>query len=420
MVMDRTVAGTGAGALSGAAAGGVVAGPWGAAGGAILGGIFGYLNSQAADEADEASKQRLKEIAEKIQREWQTPNLDSTPLTPEEYKVLSRYVPQTAQLIQEKTPQMISEAGSQREIGAQQEALSRYQELAKSGTDAQQDAATQKALYTASENSKANRAAIARQYEQRGLGGSGMDFLGEVADQGQQNQNAYLASLDAVANAQKTRMAALGQYADLAGSTRGQNLNVERSNNDTINQFNERATRTKNQYNQYLAETANKAQLENQGREQIAADNNVSRANQFMISNRDTKNSNEMSRVSNFNNRLGAELGIAQQGNTLEGQIAANRVGAQKDLFNAGIGAATTYGAYNSAKERADKEDKRYDQQYELQKDRNDIERARIPVAPVVGDSQVATNLDAEGNIKPKYNLGTNTQNFFNTTNSAG
>ncbi len=267
MAFTDWIGGALGGAASGAIAGNMVAPGIGAVVGALAGGALGgWAASEAAARsrgATDAEVAQLKAIFDRVDKEWATPQYDETArITPEEYKLVGNYIPEFAQFVEENKPQLISQSVSSQERQAQRNALEQYRQMGQTGQDAIAKAAEEHAAFQANAAERQKRLQIMQQATQRGLGPESM-VGAELAGAQQASDQQRQAALDAEAQAQQRRIQALQQYSQLATNMQQQNLTTEAKNADIINQFNERLTRSRNDYNQYRANLANQAQQQN-------------------------------------------------------------------------------------------------------------------------------------------------------------
>ena len=179
----------------------------------------------------------------------------------------------------------MTDSASQPEKRMQREALNRYSNLSQTGTDVIADAQREEALFDAGAQDKARRNQIVQNMANRGLGGSGQDLLAQMQSSQDAAVNARSASLDAVKQAEMRRLGALDKMANMAGSVRSQNSQVEQTNANIMNSFNQRLASSKNLYNQNAAQTQNDAQKFNIGNEQQTRNANTGLRNQTNFTN---------------------------------------------------------------------------------------------------------------------------------------
>lgn len=322
-------------------------GPGGVALGVGAGLVHGYTSGQQADEDNQAAIKRSDALKAQWDREFKLPDYDKTPFSPQDYKLLSTYNPEFARFIQEKHPQLVTEAASAGAKAAQNRALDQYGQMAQSGNDAQSIADTEKARFTADSDAGARRNRVLQEYGQQATGGQAL--LSNIAGSQQDDQGERMAALNAAAGASQRRMSALSQYAGLAGNIRSENNAVEQGNNSVINAFNTRNSQNLQSYENSRAQLANQAQLHNEQQGQAISNLNTglsNQAQQFNIQRGDTHDTN-MATFSN--NRLTGSTGLGQATNALQTEAAASNNAANNGMFQAGLGAVATGAQLNSA-----------------------------------------------------------------------
>lgn len=314
--------------------------------------VTALAGAYAAYKKGEISKEdyeNRKRIAEEIQGKLKAPPGTAVEFTPEEYAYAQQYVPQIAQHIQEKQPQIVTESGSQFEKRMQRDALAKYSNLANTGQDNVADAQREEALFEADSRDKSRRAMILRDMANRGLSGSGMDLLGQQQSSQDAAVGARQASLDAVKQAEVRRLAALGSQANLAGQVRGQNTQVEQTNAQIMNSFNQRLANSKNLYNQQVANTNNDAQRFNIGNKQQVDMANTGLRNQANMNNI-TRQENAQQRLLDFQNA--SATGNLERLSELSKDKAAMDREQLGDYFQTGTGAVSAgMGAYSAGRQ---------------------------------------------------------------------
>ena len=327
---------------TGAAAGTAVAPGIGTAIGAGVGLLGGLISYKAANDLAETSKNAskeelaaLKEIMSKVESQWETPSLDTTPLTPQETKLLQKYVPSVAQYTAENAPHILTGKGQQESITAQRDALQQLQARAAGGQDATFDAQRELASTQAAQDLKGHRENILRESARRGLGGSGQEVLAQMAAAGNAEQMARQESLQGAQAADQRRIQALQQMTGLAGTMRGQAAQQEQSNADILNSFNQRSAVRKQAYDQYVADQKNQATLRNIQEQQRISEANAGNAYAAAVRNQNAANVAATTRAANANQKLQA---IAGMGQNVAGAQRAGTVDAAKSDA-AGLGA---------------------------------------------------------------------------------
>lgn len=284
---------------------------------ATIGG--GVMQARAADELAEATKNasaeevaRLQEIMKKVEEGWQSPTLDTTPITPQELKLLQKYVPTVAQRTEEAAPHMLTGKGQQESITAQRDALQQLQARAAGGQDATFDAQRELASTQAAQDLKGQRENILRESARRGLGGSGQEILAQMAAAGNAENMARQESLQGAQAADQRRIQALQQMTGLAGTMRGQAAQQEQSNADILNSFNQRAAARKQAYDQYVADQQNQAAMRNIGEQQRIAEANARNTYAAATRNQDIANQAATARAALANQKLQTIAGMGR------------------------------------------------------------------------------------------------------------
>jgi len=268
--------------------------------------VTAIATAYAAYKKGEISKEeyeRNKQLGQEMEAKLKAPPGMAEPFTPEEYAFAQKYNPQIAAYVEENRPELVTESGSQTEKRMQRNALSKYSNLAETGTDVIADAQREEALFDADAQDKARRNQIVQNMANRGLGGSGQDMLAQMQSSQDSAVNARSASLDAVKQAEARRLGALDKMAGLAGNVRGQNFQVEQNNANVMNAFNQRLSSSKNQYNQNAADTQNRAQQFNIENEQRVNAANTGLRNQSNLSNL-TREEDAKQRLLDFQNNM--------------------------------------------------------------------------------------------------------------------
>jgi hypothetical protein len=308
--------------------------------GLIGAGVQSYFTNKQA-QSDEDRSRIIEELQTRAYENLQMPSGQATPLTFEEYSVLAQYKPEIARMVAETAPQLIGEAQSQDVIQVQKDTLQQYQQLSKSGVDAQGEADRSRLLSDVQGKSNTARANLLREYSQRGLGGSGQDVLANLAAEGQIQDRAQQQGLDIAAQNQGRRLDALKNASNLAGQMRQTNLGVEQTNTNTMNEFNRRNTMNLQNYEIQRANALNQAQQLNQNRAQSVADNNI--AGRTQINNQNlirTEQAAETLRRAQNDRTLG-KAGVQVAGQERGGQIEANRTAGKLAAINTVLGGAT-------------------------------------------------------------------------------
>jgi len=296
-------------------------------------GIAQYMNSEQARSASTAERKKMQEALNKIQ----APDFDFSNITPEEYKVIGKYVPQVAQYVAEANPTVVQQTGQMKEgQGAMLDALRRYRSIASSDSDpafqAQLDLAARRSQAEAQSRQESTMLAAQR----RGQGGS-LATLGAQLQGGSaaMDRNAEMGK-NAAIEAYRNKLDAMRQSANLGGQVYQQDLGYQRTNADIINSFNQRAATTRQNYMNNSANTLNDAQRINMQATQSAADANVSARNSANMSNRDRVNSLKQQVYGNQMAKYGQQVGNTNAARQDIYQNAQDRNNAMQSVANIG------------------------------------------------------------------------------------
>jgi len=244
--------------------------------------IVGLNAAKDAKRINEETYQRLMATARDYENEMKglVPPGTVNPVQLQEFKrVVNDYIPEISHHVPESTPQQLTEAGVAPERQAQKEALRQYGRMAQSGYDPIAEAQQEQALTAGAAQASSARQAALREAAQRGMAGTGLDVLAGMGATEQAGVEARQAALQAQQEAGQRRMQALGSYGTLAGQMRQQGAQTEQANVGIMNAFNERMARNLNQYNQYVAELKNQAQLQNRAEQQRTSEMNIEQEN---------------------------------------------------------------------------------------------------------------------------------------------
>lgn len=312
--------------------------------GAIAAGsaIAQYLNSEAGRKASAAERQKLENLMNKIQQ----PNFDASALQPEEYKVVQQFSPQGSSFIEEKDPLLTraDSEGAKAGRSAQMAALQKLVGLSQSGSDPMLELQTRQALDQAGQSNRGRVGAITESFARRGQGGGPQEMLAQLLGSQQANEQATNSATSLAIEAERRKLQSLMDSANLGGTVRREDVQLEGQNNDILNQFNQRFASNKQRWQDNQAALANDAQKFNIGQIQGAADKNTSTNNSFMARNQDTRNSIEGKKYDAEMAKLGQQTNL---GNMARQDIAAGTQANNSAISGAAGGAmsAYTYGA---------------------------------------------------------------------------
>ena len=274
----------------------------------------------AAQNASEAELAAIKEVMDKIEREWDLPEYDRSPVTLEEYQLLGTYAPEVAKNVEESAPQLLQGAGQQEGLSAQREALRRFTDMAGTGEDVASRAAQEQANFRAAQQARANRQQLLQQLAQQGVAGTGQEIIAAQAGEQAIADQARQAALEAQQQAQGRRMSALQQMAGIGQNMQQMGARQEEANVGALNDFNQRATMSRRAWEQYRTGILNEAQRTNLQAQQNTANQNVALRNQGYLATRDRQDMIEKSLTDARNRKLQEQADLMSKQGTAQAQ----------------------------------------------------------------------------------------------------
>lgn len=280
-------------------------------GGATLGGgLLNYMSAENARKDVASERARIAALADAIQ----SPEFDMTTITPEDYKLLGQYNPETLPLIEEKAPQIVqrSLAGEQGQ-DAMLNSLQRLRNISNTGADAQSQAMVEQAMRNAAIQNQGQQAGILENASRRGFApGSGLAFAQALSAQQNANQSASQSGTQAALAAYQNRLQAMKDAANLGGQIDANDLNLQGRNADIINSFNARMAQNRQNQAMFNTNNLNEAQRTNLAAQQSNADRNTALRNQAKYEQRDFRNQTAQQQYQNQLNKLAAQTGAIQ------------------------------------------------------------------------------------------------------------
>lgn len=212
---------------------------------------------------------------------------DLSKLTPENYAVAAKYMPEVASFIAEKNPEVVKltaqgEAGKAAQVQALKDIKQRTGELA----DAESESAASKAFQTAQSQAQSRSDSILQDANRRGQLGSGASLAAQLQGSSDAMSNAANTSNNAYLEALRTKMGALRDSGDMGRQLAQDDMNLQSTNAGIINSYNQRAAANMNSYMQNAANTRNEGQKYNVQNLQDISNKNVSQSNQYDQMNR--------------------------------------------------------------------------------------------------------------------------------------
>lgn len=309
-------------------------------GAAVIGSaIASYMNSAQAAKDTAAERQRVADIYNKIKQ----PNFDPADLTPEDYQVVSSYVPQAAPYVEAIAPQTVKvdSADAMEGRNAQKSSLEGMLEMARNGKDPLSEIAQAKASRTAASNAQSARATLDAQMQRRGVGaGSGLAYAGNQAAISDAYNADALSGEQAAADAAQRRMQATTSAANLGSNIYGQESSLAEKNAGIMNDFNKWLRDSQQNYQNNRANTINSGMLTNYNTAQDVANKNTGLANA-------AKTNKQNLQQQQFSNQLAIANGQAGLSNNRVSDIANNTLQQNNAIGGLGSGVAKV-AMYNS------------------------------------------------------------------------
>lgn len=286
-----------------------------AAGAQVVSGLIQYYN---AEKARKAGRKRLGEIEAMFNaivppdldvKIWDDPKLIASipepafnlaAITPDMYERVGQYVPQAAQVIAERRPELVKaseEAKRGRE--AQLESLDQYRRIARSDFDPELAQRLAQASRKSRTDAQSRQASILQDAARRGQSGSLATMAMQNSGTQEAMQRQAIDSQMAAAESYRNKMAAMERSANLGGQVRQSEMSEAGRNADIINDFNQRTSARYQQAAQQRADLANQGQMFNLREGQRVSDANVEAQNKAKYEAMDRGNEMRQRRYSN-------------------------------------------------------------------------------------------------------------------------
>jgi hypothetical protein len=215
-----------------------------AGGVAVVGGLIQLYNAERARGANAKTLKRIEEMINKIESPDFTPEM----ITPEDYEVVSTLAPQLAPYFEEAKPTIVQESADMlRGRQAQLEALDQLRTRATREMDPAMQARLTQAGMAGQREAQSRQESLLQDAQRRGQLGGGALFAAQLqAGESAMDRTAALAQ-DAAIEADKARLEAIMQGAQLGGNIYDQDRSTQRTNADIINSYNQRMAAGMNQ-----------------------------------------------------------------------------------------------------------------------------------------------------------------------------
>lgn len=316
-----------------------------------------WLSSEQARKANKAERKRMEEMLAKIQ----SPQFDPTDLTPEEYKVAAKYVPEMAAFVEEAAPQVVKQTEDMA-MGrrAQKEALQKLSDIGSSrGVDPQMAALANQANRRAQTEAQVRQQSILQDAARRGQAGSAANIAQQLMAGGNSMDQLANTQNQLAADAYRQRLQALAESGQMGRQLQQDEIGLQKTNADIINDFNRRNTAARQGYLNSAADTQNEAQRYNVGQIQDIANRNVGLKNEYAKYNQNRGDDIAQRNYDNQMKKFGASSGLSQQQQQANVQGAADRNQAIQGASNIFGGMMQSWQADSAAKDAQDREDRR-------------------------------------------------------------
>lgn len=311
------------------------------------GAIMNYLNSEEGRKIARSERAKLEALVNKLQ----APQFDVSTLSPPELKVLETYTPQVADMVYETEPELVTVSDRAR-MGqrAQDSALARLQSISQ-GTAPGANLEVIAALDRAMQMGGSQRDAILADMGRQGLTPSSSAYANlQYGAANQSQKNMFMTSLQAAIADRARRDQATTQSADLGGNINRFEVDLERLNDDIVNQVNRRNTEARRNYLANRAEEMNRAAMYNMDKRQKYNDQNLNNLYQAQVQGRDLRNKQVQANYDTERDKVGMLAGVSNSRVADGYATAQDRSNLISGLANAGMTGAMMYG---NASERA-------------------------------------------------------------------
>lgn len=273
----------------------------------VAAGVSAYSSSKDRDAARAAQDAALQQ--------WLSVNVPSVAeqkIQLEHYRTTGTFTPELEQTFQQQHSAMDDVSVDPTSRAAEMDALSRMQELSRSGgMDAQARNKLQAGIDAANTNEKSQRDAIVQNAAAMGTGGSGVAMQAQLLASQANANRASQTGTQAAADAEQRALQAMMGSAQLGSNINSQDFGqaaAKATANDTINAFN-----TRNSQNVAGTNVAarNAGQMHNLDQAQNTADKNVGISNQQEVFNKGLSQQHFDNQVRLAGSKAGAYGGAA-------------------------------------------------------------------------------------------------------------
>ena len=355
---EKAAASTGIGTALGAGIGTLIAPGVGTALGAGIGGQLGaalgnWMISDDANTASQAERDKIQALIDNLK----TPGFDVSKITPQDYKVVGKFVPEVIPMIEEANPKIVEKTKDMQEgRSAQMDAIRYMRGIAASGKDPIAEMDRLKGARQAAMEANTQNQNIASDMQRRGIGDSAMQMGLQGQQAGAAGYNTAMAGEQAARDALSRRMGASQEAAGIGGQVFASEQGLEAQNANIINDFNQRMSARRQQLADLNVGNRNQANANDLANQQAIANTNTQQTNQAAIQQQAKENAAKQTAYQDELNKIGLQSGQGQ-GNIRGIQDAA----AGNQALITGVGQAintlgTTVGDYNQPPKKTQKQ----------------------------------------------------------------
>ena len=258
--------------------------------------VSGIMQYYQSEKARKATSKRLKEIEALFDaivppdlnlKIWDNPAMVAEIPAPEfnlkainesAYKSIGQYIPAVAQFVQETSPELVKATATAKEgRQAELDALRRYKEIAAGGFDPELEQQLATSSRKARIDAQARNDSVVQDANRRGQAGSGVALASQLQSSSDAMQRQALESQGAAVAAYRNRLGAMDRSAALGGDIRSSEMGEESRNVGIINDFNERTSRRRQEWQNQRTGDINQSRRYNLENDQDIANKNVGR-----------------------------------------------------------------------------------------------------------------------------------------------
>lgn len=277
-----------------------------AAGMGAAGAVAQYYQAEKARKANEERLAEIKALYEKIvppqynisitqppeviDRSIPPGAYDFTKITPKEFEMVGKYSPEAASYMAEQNPKLLEETATTK-VGkeVQMDALNALRQRA-TGKSPEMEAKIDQAQRKAQIASQSREQSIMQDAQRRGTFGAGTALAAQLQGASSDMDRAAMEGQNAAIEADRQALQALMDSASMGRGMAQDDYGVQSKNIGILNDYNQRTTKARQDWENQRVQDQNQAQLRNLDTEQGLANRNVEASNQAAWQNRDMYN----------------------------------------------------------------------------------------------------------------------------------